>query len=273
MPSDLYVAVVSPEGAHLLRQRGRGEPDLALAEGSAGSDSNGAVDALARLLRGSEVGSGSLHVLLSSHFVQFQLLPWRDEIGSVAELHAYAQFSFEQVYGSVASSWTPMVSPDAPGRPRLAAAVPSDLLQRLSALPSECGGQKRIVLKSVQPYLTAAFNRYARAACGDDFLFVLAEPSRTSLLSASEGRWQSVRVGAWDGRPESIKAAIEREMHLSSSHVGDSPKVFIHSPIPDVLPVPGVNATILGAKLPGAVVSGKNAGWGMALAGMAQGTT
>lgn len=266
MAKDRYVAVLTPEGASLIRRRGRAELDLKLDEAAAGGagDAGAAVEALGRLLGRPEVDGGRLAILLSSHFVHFQLLPWRDEIGTVDELLAYAQFSFEQVYGAVASSWTVMVAPDAPGRPRLAAAVPTATLEGISTLSA--GVSSRLVIDSIQPYLTAAFNRYCQPASGDDFLFVLAEPARTCLLAAAAGHWQSVRVGAWDGQEASLKAQIERELHLSSAGAGDAFRVFVHAPRPEGIVLAGIEASVLGPDLPPGLVETADARLTMAMA-------
>jgi hypothetical protein len=273
---DHYIAVLSPEGVTVVRRKARGGLDLKVdepvttqaAQGGASPEdlALAAVEALGRTLARPEIGDGRLSVLLSSHFVRFQLLPWRDEIGSVAELQVYAQISFEQVYGTVAASWTPMVAPDREGRPRLAAAVPTATLRQLEA--QVAAGPNRLSLDSVQPYLTAAFNRLCQPECGDDFLFVLAEPARTCLLSAAAGYWQSVRVSAGDDEVSALSALIEREMHLSAPNTAGHKKILVHSPRRSRLDFPESSwgpAQVLAVEIPDELSSVADARLGMAM--------
>lgn len=271
---DRYVAVLAPDGVSVVRRRPGGACDLLLDEavtppaGAGGDDlALAAADALGRLLGRPGVGTGRLGVLLSSHFVRFQLLPWRDEIGSAAELASYAQISFEQVYGGIAASWTPLVSPEAAGRPRLAAAVSSALLERLGAVADAAPAP--LALDSVQPYLTAAFNRLARRDCGDDFLFVLAEPARTSTLSAAAGYWQSVRVSAGDDDPVAVAALIDRERHLAGAATAEIQKIVVHSPGRPGLRLPELSwggVQVLDVDLPDGLAPAPGARLAMAMA-------
>ena len=72
-------------------------------------------------------------------------------------------------------------------------------------------------LRSVQPYLMAAFNHFDKSFDGGDFLFVVAEPVRSVLLLAREGRWVAVRsVGSSDS-DAALTALIGRESQLQAS--------------------------------------------------------
>jgi hypothetical protein len=95
------------------------------------------------------------------------------------ELDAYARACFENLYGQPLDDWRIVLSPSRPVPPASPRRCRS-LLQRLQA------GGRRLSLRSVQPYLMAAFNRCSRS-WSRDFLFVLAEPRRSVLLLAAGG--------------------------------------------------------------------------------------
>lgn len=255
--ADHYVAVLTPAGASIIRRR-RGingscdlKADQAVADGTAGGEHPAgvlaAVDALEALLAHPQIGSGRLSIVLSNHFVRYQLVPWSDDVGTPEELNAYARICFEQVYGGEAVGWQVQVAPERAGSPRLAAAVPLTLLDRLRAIVAPT----RLKLHAVQPYLMAAFNKLGSPFRYQDFLFVLAEPARTCLLAATGGQWRGVRMSAGDDAPETLAALIERECQLLDLHDAVLPPIYVHAPqrarmvlpavagvVPRALPVP-----------------------------------
>ena len=88
--TDHYVAVITPEGASVIRQR-RGigaacdlkadQPLDHTAGGESATDALAAADALQTLLAHPHIGAGQLTVLLSNHFVRYHLVPWSDAVG------------------------------------------------------------------------------------------------------------------------------------------------------------------------------------------------
>lgn len=225
---DRYVGVLAPEGVALVRRRRgwRTAYDLKLDSPCAAPTPAAAVQAFAALLEAPEVGPGDLVLVLSNHFVRYLLVPWRDEVGTPAELEAYARICCEQVYGGDCTGRVLRISPERAGCPRLAALVEGDFL----ALLEKALAASRLRLAAVAPYLAAAYNRLGRELPPRDFLFVVAEPSRTCLLAAAGGRWSAVRAGGGEDSPEALAGFIERECRLLGLEPEAMPPLFVHAP-------------------------------------------
>lgn len=229
---DRYVAVLGAHAACLahcprgvsdrLRLLGRAEWEPG---GPAPAWSRG-LEALAGLLDAAPTRRGSLMVVLASRFVRFGLLPWNKEIGSPKELETYSRLRFEEVYGAAAADWVVRMSPEAAGRPRLAAAMERGLMDGLG----ECARNAGFRVCSIQPYLMAAFNRLRHTIGTDDFIFAVAEPDRGSLLVRRAGSWASVRSAAAMDSDEALAALIARECELQGLDEGALPPVFVHAP-------------------------------------------
>ncbi|MFJ3487504.1 hypothetical protein ACIPL1_29390 [Pseudomonas sp. NPDC090202] len=223
-----YVAVIGANGVGLSRCTVGGKTWL----GSAGfiADRQGAatlaLDTLQRLLGEHIKGRARLSVLLSSHYSRFGLIPWSEHIATPEELRAYAAACFDETYGKSAEEWTLSLSPEDAGNPRIAVGLPQALLARLRAMVKELG----LSLVSVQPYLMTAFNRFQRSLGDKDFLFVVAEPGRSTLLLAREGRWSAVRSLRITDTDAALGSMIARESELHGLN-GDKPvDLFIHAP-------------------------------------------
>lgn len=231
------IAVLGATSLALFRRR-RGEPEL-LGEAEYGQTEgpawSNAAQALERLLSEQARGRGSLSLVLSSRFVRFALIPWSEQIASPEELKAYARFRFQEIYGALADDWLLRLSPAPAGQPRLAAAIERGLLERLQ-LALQGAGMR---LCSVQPYLMAAFNRFAGQLPADDFLFVLAEPGRSSLLLARAGEWTCVRSVSGSGDDAALLALVERESELQGL---EGAARYLHAPGRTAPPPVGLQA-------------------------------
>ncbi len=182
-----------------------------------------ALQALAELLAEHAVRGGQLRVLLSARYSRFCLVPWSDAIGHPRELDAYARGCFENLYGQALDDWRIVLSPEPTGAARIATALPEALLQGLQAL----GRESRLRLRSVQPYLMAAYNRCSAQVEQGDFLFVLAEPRRSVLLLAAGGAWQQVLAQGCADTDQALQALIERTCELYGERL---PRVYLHAP-------------------------------------------
>lgn len=140
-------------------------------------------------LAGFPARPSGIRVVLSNHFVRYVLVPWRGRLNGNEEELAHARHCFEQVYGGMASAWEIRLSPCAEGESRVACAVDAELLSGLDQAVAAAG--KR--LRSVQPYLMSAFNRWRREFDVPQALFVLAEPGRMCLAIVQNGRWVDLR--------------------------------------------------------------------------------
>ncbi|UZE09766.1 hypothetical protein [Pseudomonas sp. B21-053] len=242
---DRYVAVLGASGVGLGQRQGSDIRWL----GSVGFIDEGfhawavALETLDRLLGEHAHTGAELSVVVSGHFSRFCLVPWSDQISSPDELLGFAQLCFEDLYGVPTQAWSLVLSAEPAGYDRIASALPRDLLDRLRSLVSARG----LRLRSVQPYLMAAFNHFDKSFDAGDFLFVVAEPVRSVLLLAREGRWTSVRsVGSSDS-DTALTALIGREGQLQASSSDRPLNVYLHAParIDSQPEVPGVHLRTL----------------------------
>ena len=221
-----YCAVLGAEGVGLGRWHANQQQWLgsrAFSCEAAQPAWEAAVEALAALLAEHTVRGAQLRVLLSARYSRFCLVPWSDAIGHPRELDAYARACFENLYGQSLGDWRIVLSPEPAGAARIATALPEALLQRLQAL----GRESRLQLRSVQPYLMAAYNRCSAQLGQGDFLFVLAEPRRSVLLLAAGGAWQQVLAQGCADNDQAFQALIERTCELYGEHL---PRVYLHAP-------------------------------------------
>lgn len=245
---DHYVAVLTPAGATLVRRRRglHGDCDLKADQPAAASDGSplaaalAAADALALLLQRPEVGRGDLSIVLSNHFVRYQVVPWSDAVSTPEELAALARVGFEKVFGGEAAGWQIEIAPEAAGKPRLAAAVASALVERLRS----AAAGSRLRLKAMLPYLVSAYNRLGEPARHDDVLFVLAEPGRACLLVATGGHWRGVRTSASEDTPEALAGLIERECQLLGLTDENTPQILVHAPQRARMPLPTIGGSV-----------------------------
>ena len=154
-----------------------------------------------------------LEVVLSSHFVRLQLLPWQAELGRREEWVAYAGFRFHEIYGSLADAWDIVLSMEPPGRPMVACAVDRALLGALNELARERGWR----LRSVEPAFSRAWNRHRGSLRGPAGVFALAEPGRVCAGLSRGGEWFALRnqiVGELD---DALSAMLEQQALLAES--------------------------------------------------------
>ena len=166
---------------------------VAAREGAEAGDWSGAVAALSEVLR--EGASRRLEVMLSGHFMQYQVLPWRADLQDPEEELAAARLGFADVFGDLAATWSIRLSHDAPGIPRLAAAVDAGLVEAVSEAAEAVG----TALVSLQPSLVAVANCWRRQFDRKSSAWlVVHEENRLCLALLEHGRWQwlrSLRVG------------------------------------------------------------------------------
>jgi hypothetical protein len=119
-------------------------------------------------------------------------VPWSAAISRPDELHQYARACFEAHYGQSLDGWRLVVSPEAAGLARIATAVPETLLQRLHDHCRDLG----LRLRSVRPYLMAAYNRFAEQLGQSDFLFVLHSARCACWRRTASGSTSAPRAAA-----------------------------------------------------------------------------
>lgn len=147
-----------------------------------------AVQALPRLLDESGARRPNVRIVLSNRFVRYALLPWSAAIKRNAEWLALARHRFINVYGSAAQTWLTRVSNTGANAPRIASAIDAELL---SALEETVSSRARLV--SVQPYLTAAYNRLHPLIGRESCWLAIEEQERLTLGLLEGGTWRAIR--------------------------------------------------------------------------------
>jgi hypothetical protein len=234
--------VVAPDRVALVRRRRgwRGRPELQAELPCAAATPQAALAALRELLAQPGLGRGDLTLLLSNHFVQYLLVPWRAEVGQPAELAAFAAICFDETFGSEAGGRVLLSAGEpAPGA-RLAAALDAGWLAGLRS----AAAASPLRLVSIQPYLAAVFNRLRGALPARDFLLLVAEPSRSCLLLAGGDGWRSVRNTAAAARPRELANLVEREAQLAALDAQAMPAIYVHAPGQEALQLPACNGVL-----------------------------
>ena len=211
----------------------------------------GAAQAFAALLQ--EFPScRQVRVTLSSHFVQYLLMPWREDLNDREEELAIARLAFAETYGEAAADWQVRLSDEAPGIPRVAAAVATDLLSALEKAATD----NKVKLLAIQPYLSAAANYWNACFKRDQSSWlVVHEEGRLSVALADRGRWRwirSLRVGAdWAA---SLLELLDNELLLAGIELPPAQALIFAPAMPEVA-VPAGSRWSFRSLLPAAVAN------------------
>jgi hypothetical protein len=146
----------------------------------------------------------AVELRLSNRWVRYGVLPWHAGVTGSAELEQLARLRFEQHHGNAVAGWTIRCCDDGFGRPLLACAIDTALLEALQERLAAHG----LRLASLQPLLMAAFNDWRRRL-GQSAALALVEADRLCLAAFEHGRWVEVisrRCGA------DIAATVEQEI-------------------------------------------------------------
>lgn len=239
---DRFIAVLCPDRVAIVRRRGGRNRGLELHADApcAAPTAQAACEALAGLLARTGSGKGDLSIVLSSHFVRYLLVPWRDEVRSPAELAAFAGICCDQGFGAEPAGRMVLISPEKTSAARIAAAIDMPLL---AALRKSVEGS-RMRLTSIQPYLVTAFNAMRHSLGRRDFLFLVAEPRRSCLLMCTGGNWSSVRASSAADQPQALADLIEREAQLIGLGDEAMPPIYVHAPGQADLRVPACRGVV-----------------------------
>ena len=184
---------LSPSGVQFARFSRGLRPRLVEYGGVGCAESSGepwraCLEALTRELPQRGVAKQTCQVVLSNHFLRYQMVPWRAEINTRRERAALAQAQYRAVFGDAARNWSVRLA-DAPyGAPVLACAVDETLVQELDRLLRQSGAASI----SIEPYPVAAINLWRHDLTADAFWLVLLEPGRLWLGRAEGGNWVGV---------------------------------------------------------------------------------
>jgi hypothetical protein len=193
--------------------------------GTSGPAWQAAVDTLSSTVRGWSRSKAEATVILSNHFVRYSLVPWSDQLNGEQETMDFARHCFVEVYGDAAATWRLRVSSDGAGASRVASAVEPELLEAIT----QAFDASPLRLRSVQPYLMAAYNQWRPCFDGKTAWFALAERGRLCLTQFHENHWHSLRsLPVGDSLDQELPAILERESYLTGLAPADA-SVFVFS--------------------------------------------
>jgi len=242
---DKYCIALSPHRLEAVRRKRGLRPvvDYNFSESfkpSAGESIwKASVAALTRFIASTNA-SADVTIVLSNHFVRYLLVPWSDQISSPEEYRNFAAAAFEEIYGTRAAEWEVCVSDERAGSPRLATAVDKDLLTGIRQATQ--GSSLR--LRSIQPYLMAAFNQTTPLKKSQNFIFMLVETDLVCFLMAENGQWQNVTATTIAGDttplPLALSTALERQIFLADLQNSSALPIFVHAAHLQGLELPAV---------------------------------
>jgi hypothetical protein len=165
------------------------------------------VDALDAALAGSG-RSGSLHVVVSDHFLRYTLVPWNENLVADAERLAFARLAFTEIYGSMVDGWSTVLDQQPAGKASFACAMDRDLLQALRDVASRRG----LRLRSVRAALGDRIRRHRRALRERVFCLASLEPGRLTCAFHDASGWIAVRTRRVEGSfSEWLGGALKQE--------------------------------------------------------------
>lgn len=185
-----------------------------------------ALTLLADLLGKPEWQRTDARIVLSNSFARFQMMPANAQVTDDEERQAFAMHKLASVYGD-SSDWEIRIAEGEGGANSLVCGVDRALLEGIDA----CCRLNRVRLRSVQPYLMAAYNRARRELTEDAVWFAVTERERVCALSLQNGALRSIhnRSIAADDHFTALMTALEREKNLAG--IGDQPeKIMLYGP-------------------------------------------
>ena len=224
-------AYLSPHRLCLVRMRRGVRPKVVAEheqrlENPAGDSWEAALEAFASVLREPSWGGTPTRVVLADHWVRYIIVPWVGALRSEEERLAHGRQLLNSAYGDAIANWDMRISDAPPGHPRVACAVPGELIAAVRAACTAHGAS----LLSLQPQLIDAYATWRQRLPNSKSWFVSIEPG--SLAAARLGRngWDrvhSVRIGA-DWKRELRRLQTFGRLAGSSPEEG---QVYVDAPL------------------------------------------
>lgn len=166
-------------------------------------------------------------IVLSSDFVRYLMLPAQQFAMNNAEKTAYIQAAYRDIYGAAADGWLIKCDDVAPQDNMLAVAVDEQLMIALSQLAA----QHKLKIRSVQPYLMAAFNGLTPQISRKNGYLALLEQSKLLLIRLNNGQCQHLRTFSFSHDWQlDLQQAIQRESALNEDINATDKQVFVYAP-------------------------------------------
>jgi hypothetical protein len=212
---DRLTAYIAPDAVLAVRWRGLRPHIVDKRTFPVNADDAGATAAAVTVLAATlaEMRPSNLRLIVSNHFVQYALAPWRSDLKDQEEEIALTRIDFVKTYGEAANGWNICLSDEPPGRTKVAAALVPEFLAAIHRVASEANVQ----LTSIQPYLTAGVTAF-RSHFGRDrsAWLVLHEEGRLCLALIEHGHWRWVRsVRAGSDWRQQLPDLVENEILLA----------------------------------------------------------
>lgn len=215
-------AVHAVQVAGTLRRRVVAKHSSAADAARGASPWNGAVEALRAMLGAWDGVRGNASVVLCNCLVRYAVIPQAAETDDPEERIALAQHYFARVNGERVHGWNVKVADSG-----LASAIDQSLLE---ALQTCFGGRPGLRLRSVQPYLMAAYNAARSCLPRRGAWLVLADGERTCLALLAGRHWAGVTVVRGRALTDVDAAALlaRERWRMPGGHVA-RPAVLLHS--------------------------------------------
>jgi hypothetical protein len=147
------------------------------------------VAALDEMLAGFTAPGIPATVIVSSRFVRYTIVPWRDNVIREPEQAEFARHCFKNIYGEIAADWEIRISSGGFRRNALASAVDAQMLRAVEKVLVGRG----IPIASIQPNFMAACNRFRRKLSGyESGCIAVLEPGRVALGIFDETGWRTL---------------------------------------------------------------------------------
>lgn len=216
---DSVTVGVSPSGIAALRHRRGLRPAPVAREHipcAANSDGTVVAGELTRLFEHPEWRHCDVRFVLSSHFVRYALVPADAGIRTESERAAFAQLTFEKIYGTLARNWDIRLSPAGNKETMLACGVDRALLAALRGIESPT-----IRIAAIRPHLMCAFNAIAGRLNAGPAAIAIAEPARITLAFVKSGQWLAVSSRAFvEANGDALQQALEEQSALLGTDAG-----------------------------------------------------
>ena len=153
--------------------------------------------------------SGQLRVVVSSHWLRYQLLPWNDLLARRRDAQNVARAHFAQVYGTSVSLGRVTLADQGWGKPVLACAIPEELEALIETNAIRYGMKLEALVPDLHllDYLRPSTHKGSHAV-------LLGQPGLWILLAGENGTTASVRHHRFAGDPIAAADQLIRQEAL-----------------------------------------------------------
>ena len=173
-----------------------------------------AIRVMRQLLRQAGTKKAKAEIILSNHFVRYQLVKAQPDLGSLEEEQGFVKFTFTEVFGNEAAHWSMRWGSGLDLNAQVASAIDQPLLDNIANIFAEAS----IKLVSLQPYLMAAFNHVRKLFDAKPVWFVLVEEGRVCIALLKDGDWKTLHTSKL-GQDWAVELpnVIEREFQITGT--------------------------------------------------------